>query len=83
MRSGTGSAVGRQAMPGPVALDHPNVSRRHAAFEVVGDAVVPRVLGGSHGNRVRLRGAHSLVAGDRIDIAKFQLTSDGAALTRT
>src|SRR5271166_1274722 len=26
--------VGRQAMPGQIVLDHPNVSRRHAAFEV-------------------------------------------------
>ena len=29
-----GLTVGRQAMPGQVVLDHPNVSRRHAAFEV-------------------------------------------------
>ena len=30
-----GLTVGRQAMPGQIVLDHPNVSRRHAAFEVL------------------------------------------------
>jgi len=77
--------VGRQAMPGQVVLDHPNVSRRHAAFEMVGGGVVLRDLGGTNGtyvNGVRVRGARTLVAGDRIDIGPFQLTFDGAALTR-
>ena len=77
--------VGRQAMPGQVVLDHPNVSRRHAAFEVAGSNIVLRDLGGANGtyvNGTRLRGARSLVSGDRIDIGPFELTFDGTALTR-
>ena len=80
-----GMTVGRQALPGQVVLDHPNVSRRHAAFDVADGAVVLRDLGGSSGtyvNGTRLRGARALVRGDRIDIGPFQLTFDGAALTR-
>ncbi len=80
-----GLTVGRQEMPGQVVLDHPNVSRRHAAFEVVGGNIVLRDLGGANGtyvNGARLRGAHSLVSGDRIDIGPFELTFDGTALTR-
>jgi ABC-type multidrug transport system ATPase subunit len=77
--------VGRQAMPGQIVLDHPNVARRHAAFEVAGGNIVLRDLGGANGtyvNGVRLRGARSLVSGDRIDIGPFELTFDGTALTR-
>ena len=77
--------VGRQAMPGQVVLDHPNVSRRHAAFEIVDGTIVLRDLGGTNGTYVngeRLRGARLLVKGDRIDIGPFQLTFDGTALTR-
>ena len=80
-----GLTVGRQAMPGQVVLDHPNVSRRHAAFEVVDGTIVLRDLGGTNGTYVngeRLRGARPLVQGDRIDIGPFQLTFDGTALTR-
>ena len=80
-----GLTVGRQAMPGQVVLDHPNVSRRHAAFEVVGGTVVLRDLGGTNGTYVngeRLRGARPLVPGDRINIGPFELTFDGTALTR-
>ena len=40
--------VGRQAMPGQVVLDHPNVSRRHAAFEIVDGTIVLRDLGGTN-----------------------------------
>ena len=72
-------------MPGQIVLDHPNVSRRHAAFEVAGGNIVLRDLGGANGtyvNGVRLRGARSLVSGDRIDIGPFELTFDGTALTR-
>ena len=29
-----GLAVGRETLPGQLVLDHPNVSHRHAAFEV-------------------------------------------------
>src|SRR4051794_24956768 len=32
--------VGRQAMPGQLVLDHPNISRWHAAFDVSGGTVV-------------------------------------------
>ena len=77
--------VGRQAMPGQVVLDHPNVSLRHAAFEIVDGTIVVRDLGGTNGtyvNGARLRGARPLVKGDRIDIGPFQLTFDGSALTR-
>jgi ABC-type multidrug transport system ATPase subunit len=80
-----GLTVGRQAMPGQVVLDHPNVSRRHAAFEVVDGTIVLRDLGGTNGtyvNGTRLRGARPLVPGDRIDIGPFELTFDGTALTR-
>jgi pSer/pThr/pTyr-binding forkhead associated (FHA) protein len=56
--------VGRQAMPGQIVLDHPNVSRRHAAFEVAGGSIVLRDLGGANGTYVNgLRGARSLVSG--------------------
>ena len=80
-----GLTLGRQAIPGQVVLDHPNVSRRHAAFEIVDGTVVLRDLGGTNGTYVngdRLRGARRLAQGDRIDIGPFQLTFDGAALTR-
>ncbi len=79
-----GLTVGRQAIPGQFVLDHPNVSRRHAAFEIVDGTVVLRDLGGTNGTYVngqRLRGARRLVQGDRIDIGPFQLTFDGTALT--
>jgi ABC-type multidrug transport system ATPase subunit len=82
---GHGLTVGRQAIPGQVVLDHPNVSRRHAAFEIVDGTVVLRDLGGTNGTYVngdRLRGARRLVEGDRIDIGPFQLTFDGTALTK-
>src|SRR3954467_5265294 len=36
--------VGRQAMPGQLVLDHPNVSRCHAAFDVSGGTVVLRSI---------------------------------------
>jgi ABC transport system ATP-binding/permease protein len=80
-----GLTLGRQAMAGQVVLDHPNVSRRHAAFEIVDGTVVLRDLGGTNGTYVngeRLRGARDLAEGDRIDIGPFQLTFDGDALTR-
>jgi ABC-type multidrug transport system ATPase subunit len=80
-----GLTVGRDALPGQVVLDHPNVSRRHAAFEIVDGSVMLHDLGGTNGtyvNGARLRGAHSLVPGDRIDIGPFKLTFDGTALTR-
>ena len=78
-----GLTVGRQAMPGQVVLDHPNVSRRHAEFEVAGGTVVVRDLGGTNGTYVNgelVRGAQPLAPGDRINIGPFELTFDGAAL---
>jgi hypothetical protein len=51
-----------------------------------GSTVVLRDLGGINGtyvNGTRLRGTRSLLPGDRIDIGPFQLTFDGAALTRS
>ena len=70
-------------MSGQVVLDHPNVSRRHAEFEVVGGTVVLRDLGGTNGTYVNgelLCGAQSLTPGDRINIGPFELTFDGSAL---
>jgi ABC-type multidrug transport system ATPase subunit len=77
--------VGRQAMPGQVVLDHPNVSHRHAAFEVAERCVVLRDLGGTNGTYVNgalLYGARSLAPGDRIHIGPFEFIFDGTALTR-
>jgi ABC-type multidrug transport system ATPase subunit len=76
--------VGRQSMPGQVVLDHPNVSRCHAAFDVAGGCVILRDLGGTNGTYVNgalLRGARPLAPGDRIDIGPFELMFDGTALT--
>ena len=53
-------------MPGQVVLDHPNVSRRHAEFEVAGGTVVVRDLGGTNGTYVNgelVRGAQPLPRG--------------------
>jgi ABC-type multidrug transport system ATPase subunit len=77
--------VGRQAKPGQVVLDHPNVSPRHAAFEVAEGHVVLRDLGGTNGTYVNgalLCGARSLALGDRVDIGPFEFVFDGTALTR-
>jgi ABC-type multidrug transport system ATPase subunit len=76
--------VGRQAIPGQVVLDHPNVSLRHAALDVADGCVVLRDLGGTNGTYVNgalLRRARSLVPGDRIDIGPFGFVFDGATLT--
>jgi len=67
-----GLTFGRQAMPGQVVLNHPNVSRRHAEFEIAGETVVVRDLGGTNGTYVNgelVRGAQALVPGDRINIS--------------
>ena len=80
-----GIKVGREAAPGQVVLDHPNVSRRHAAFETGADGVVVRDLGSTNGtfvNGEQLRGGRLLRPGDRIDIGPFELHFDGRALTR-
>lgn len=80
-----GLTVGRLAIPGQVVLDHPNVSGRHAAFEVVDGSIVLRDLSGSNGtyvNGMRLRGTRPLIPGDRIDIGPFELTFDGAAFIK-
>jgi pSer/pThr/pTyr-binding forkhead associated (FHA) protein len=77
--------VGREAMSGQIVLDHPSVSRRHAAFDVANECVVLRDLGGTKGTYVNgalLRGARSLVHGDRIDIGPFGFMFDGTGLTR-
>jgi pSer/pThr/pTyr-binding forkhead associated (FHA) protein len=47
-----GLSLGRQAMPGQVVLDHPHVSRRHAAFEIVNGTIVLRNFGGTSGTYV-------------------------------
>jgi ABC-type multidrug transport system ATPase subunit len=76
--------VGRQAMPGQVLLDHPNVSIRHAAFDVSDGCVLLRDLGGTNGtfvNGALLCGARSLAPGDRINIGPFEFMFDGTALT--
>ena len=48
--------VGRQALPGQVVLDHPNISRRHAAFEVAGGPIVLRDPGRTNGTYVTVEG---------------------------
>jgi ABC-type multidrug transport system ATPase subunit len=76
--------VGRQAIPGQVVLDHPNISLRHAALDVANGRVVLRDLGAANGTYVNgalLRGARSLVPGDRIVIGPFGFVFDGTALT--
>jgi ABC-type multidrug transport system ATPase subunit len=75
--------VGRQAIPGQVVLDHPNVSLRHAAIDVADGCVVLRDLGGTHGTYVNgalVRRARSLMPGDRIDIGPFGFVFDGTTL---
>ena len=78
-----GLTVGRQAIPGQIVLDHPTVSRRHAAFEVTDGIVLVRDLGGTEGTYVNnelLCGARPLVSGDHITIGPFELTFDGTGL---
>jgi ABC-type multidrug transport system ATPase subunit len=73
-------------MPGQIVLDHPYVSLRHAALDVADGCVVLRDLGGANGTYVNgalLRGARSLVPGDRIDIGPFGFMFDGTALSST
>jgi hypothetical protein len=79
--------VGRQAMPGQVVLDHPNVSRRHAAFEVVDGAIVLRDLGGTNGihrrgKRLNNRAESSHVPIRRRDDAALQCDKPQARLSR-
>ena len=76
--------VGRQSYPGQVVLDHPSISRRHAAFERTEKGVRVRDLGSTNGtyvNGTRLDRAQFLAAGDRVDVGPFQLTFDGTSLT--
>jgi ABC-type multidrug transport system ATPase subunit len=78
-----GLTIGRVAAPGQIVLDHPGISRRHAAFEVRPDGVLLRDLGSTNGtflNGVRVVGARRIAAGDRIDIGPFQLSFDGTRL---
>jgi hypothetical protein len=57
--------VGRQAMPGQVVLDHPNVSRRHAAFEVADGNIVLRDLGAPMAPMSTAHGCAALVPWSR------------------
>ena len=61
-----GLTLGRQAMAGQVVLDHPNVSRRHAAFEIVDGTVVLRDLGGTNGTYVNGDDCAVLVTWSRV-----------------
>ena len=61
-----GLTVGRQAIPGQFVLDHPNVSRRHAAFEIVDGTVVLRDLGGTNGKLSTANACAVLVAWSRV-----------------
>jgi len=75
-----GLVIGRLAGPGIHRLDHPNVSRRHAALEVAGTEVRIRDLGSTNGtfvNGVRIDRGTVLRPGDRVDIGPFALTFTG------
>ncbi len=75
-----GLVIGRLAGPGIHRLDHPNVSRRHAALEVAGPEVRIRDLGSTNGtfvNGVRIDRPTVLRPGDRVDIGPFALTFTG------
>ena len=74
-----GLTVGRQAIPGQIVLDHPTVSRRHAAFEVTDGIVLVRDLGGAEGTYVNnelIRGARPLVSGDHIPSSNNRLGAE-------
>jgi ABC-type multidrug transport system ATPase subunit len=76
--------IGRTAGPNQIMLDHPSISRRHAAFERRPEGVVLRDLGSTNGtfvNGVRVVGTRRLAPGDRIDIGPVQLSFDGTGLT--
>ena len=73
--------VGRQAMPGQVVLDHPNVSCRHAAFEIVDGTIVLRDLGGTNGtyvNGVRIDRPRKLVTGDVVRVGETEMRFEDA-----
>jgi pSer/pThr/pTyr-binding forkhead associated (FHA) protein len=65
---GHGLTVGRQATPGQVVVNHPNISRGHAAFEVVDGTVVQRDLGGTNGTYVIANACVVLVAWSRVTV---------------
>jgi ABC-type multidrug transport system ATPase subunit/pSer/pThr/pTyr-binding forkhead associated (FHA) protein len=83
------TTVGRQALADQVVLDHPTISRTHAAFERSAGGVSVRDLGSTNGtflNGARLAGSQLLRAGDRVGVGPFELMFDGSALigaTRT
>ena len=81
---GQGLTVGRQDYPEQLVLDHPAVSRRHAAFQRKGETVVVRDLGSTNGtfvNGVRIDRPTVVGPGDRVDVGPFQLALHGDVLT--
>ncbi len=83
------TTVGRQALADQVVLDHPTISRSHAAFERGAGGVSVRDLGSTNGtfvNGARLVRSQLLRLGDRVGVGPFELVFDGSALvgsTRT
>ncbi|MFT7465455.1 MAG: ABC-type multidrug transport system ATPase subunit, partial [Pseudohongiellaceae bacterium] len=82
VRLGPLTVVGRGPKSG-LLLPHPAISRSHAEIKERGDGYVLRDLGsqnGSYVNGTRLRGQHTLVVGDRIDIGPYTLSFTGHSL---
>jgi ABC-type multidrug transport system ATPase subunit/pSer/pThr/pTyr-binding forkhead associated (FHA) protein len=80
---GTGGVIGREKGRCHVLLDHPHVSRLHAALTVHDGKVTLSDLGSANGTFVngrRLTRRVVLAPGDRIDVGPFALEFDGTAL---
>jgi len=66
-------------------LDHPTVSRRHAEVRATAGGALLRDLGSSNGTFVNgqlLAGAHTLAAGDVVQIGPFKLVYDQAGFAQ-
>jgi ABC transport system ATP-binding/permease protein len=80
-----GLIIGRLHGTDVVQLDHPNVSRRHAAVEVHDGGIRIRDLGSTNGtfvNGERIRQPTPLQPGDRVDIGPFELAFTGTSFER-
>jgi ABC-type multidrug transport system ATPase subunit len=78
-----GGTIGRDGMRTQFCLDHPHVSRVHAAIDIKDQELILRDLGSANGtfvNGQRLVGRHVLTPGDRVDISPFTLVFDGRFL---
>jgi ABC transport system ATP-binding/permease protein len=76
-----GGVFGRDLGKATYVLDHPHVSRRHAAARLDGGSVLLSDLGSPNGtflNGSPVWEPTALAVGDRIDIGPFALTFDGS-----